>query len=603
MARWLPAVLIGETFLLLASWTWGRCADVQVDFGREAYVAWRLAEGDVLYRDVHSIFGPLSPYWNAAGLRVLGTSLRSLFLLNLGALLAIVALMWLILRRITSRVAATAGILAFLCAFAFAHATRAGSFNFVAPYRHELVHGTVLSLAALLLASRYADARARWRLVACGASLGLLALTKVEPFAAAAAGVAALLLAERRDPRRALPPLGVVGSAAAAVFVLAVLALAIRLPWPDALRGAGATFVTATSAAYNSSPFVRHSMGLAELGPNVRALIFWCAVYLGWLAVGALAARVLRRWRGGWCAAATGLAVAALVWPVWPRIAWADAARPLPVVVLAVALATVATLPRYGEGEDRVRIATRLAVAVYAFVMIAKIALTARAYFYGFALAPAAMLLLVAAALDWLPAALERRGYSGAAFRGVAAALLLLAVHAHLRATSFQLSRQRYAFGAGADRILGDERARALASAGDTLRATMQADDTLAVLPEGLLLNYVLRRPNPSPYVDYMPSEVGHYGERLLVDALSRRPPDWIALVEKDTSEYGPRYFGHDYGMTIGAWVAGAYRPVSLVGSPPFTGAGFGVLLLRHGGGASGSERVGLASGGGSVTP
>ena len=107
LARWLPAVVVAETFLLLAAWTWARCADPQVDFGREIYVPWRLAEGDVLYRDVHSVFGPLSPYVNAAAFRLLGTSIRSLSLLNLAILAIIVVLMWTLLRRITTRLAAT----------------------------------------------------------------------------------------------------------------------------------------------------------------------------------------------------------------------------------------------------------------------------------------------------------------------------------------------------------------------------------------------------------------------------------------------------------------------------------------------------------------
>lgn len=37
-----------------------------VDFGRELYVPWRLAEGDALFRDVVHFNGPLSPYLNAA---------------------------------------------------------------------------------------------------------------------------------------------------------------------------------------------------------------------------------------------------------------------------------------------------------------------------------------------------------------------------------------------------------------------------------------------------------------------------------------------------------------------------------------------------------
>jgi len=584
LLHWLPAIVISDTFLLLSAWTWGRCADPQIDFGREVYVAWRLSEGDVLYRDVHSIFGPLSPYWNAAGLAILGTSIRSLTLLNLGTIAVIVALMWALLRRFSSRLAGTTGIVVFLCAFAFAHTVRPGSFNFVAPYRHELVHAAVLSLGALLLASMYLESLRTSLLITCGMALGALALTKVEPFAATCAGVAAILVAGEPRLRPCSRRLIVVAGSAALVFATAVLALALRLPLRDALRGAGATFITLMSPAFNSSPFVRLAMGVAELGTNLRALWWWCLVYGVWGMAGTLAAIRLRRWSSPWAGAIAAGMVGGALWPLWRTIAWSDAARPLPLVALVIAAGSAVALRR-SEGGQRIRHATILGFAVYAVVLIAKIGLTARTYHYGFALAPPALLLLVAFALDWWPSALERRGYNGWVFRGIALALLALAVHAHLRATSFQLSRKRYALGEGADRIYGDEKAEILARAAAVLSASAAPPDTLAVFPEALLLNYVLRMRNPSPYAYYMPSEVQHYGERTLLDALSRSPPEWIAFVDTETSDFGVRYFGQDYGVAIFRWTLEHYEPISLVGPRPFSGNGFGVAILRRRGG------------------
>ena len=54
----LCGVAVGAAML---AWTWGTWPDVLVDFGGELYVPWRLAEGDVLYRDVAYFTGPLSP--------------------------------------------------------------------------------------------------------------------------------------------------------------------------------------------------------------------------------------------------------------------------------------------------------------------------------------------------------------------------------------------------------------------------------------------------------------------------------------------------------------------------------------------------------------
>ena len=45
--------------------TWGGWPDVLIDYGKELTIAWELAEGRALYRDVAYFLGPLSPYLNA----------------------------------------------------------------------------------------------------------------------------------------------------------------------------------------------------------------------------------------------------------------------------------------------------------------------------------------------------------------------------------------------------------------------------------------------------------------------------------------------------------------------------------------------------------
>src|SRR5580765_937542 len=100
MRKWLGPLLGFAVALAMLLWTWGTWPDPLVDFGGELYVPWRLAEGDVLYRDVAYFTGPLSPYLNAALFRVFGTSLLALVLLNLLVLAGIAALLHRLLARI-----------------------------------------------------------------------------------------------------------------------------------------------------------------------------------------------------------------------------------------------------------------------------------------------------------------------------------------------------------------------------------------------------------------------------------------------------------------------------------------------------------------------
>jgi len=63
--------------------SWLKWPEPQIDFGTQLYAPWRLAEGDVLYRDVAQNYGPLSQYFNALLFVVFGPGLVVLVTANL----------------------------------------------------------------------------------------------------------------------------------------------------------------------------------------------------------------------------------------------------------------------------------------------------------------------------------------------------------------------------------------------------------------------------------------------------------------------------------------------------------------------------------------
>jgi hypothetical protein len=113
-------------------------------------------------------------------------------------------------------------------------------------------------------------------------------------------------------------------------------------------------------------------------------------------------------------------------------------------------------------------------------------------------------------------------------------------------------------------------------------RRTIPSGSTLAAIPEGVMLNYLLRLRNPTPYVNLMPPEMRMFGEGRILAAYREHPPDFIALVHKNTSEFGYRFFGRDYGVEMGRWIDDQYEPVSLAGKLPFHDENFGILLVRR---------------------
>src|SRR5262245_39984226 len=106
-------------FVSLATWSWRKWTDVHIDFGNELYVAWRLSEGDVLYRDLAQRNGPLSFYVNALLFRAFGVSLMTLVVANLVLLALLCAGVFRLLRLAAGHLAAAAAVAVLLTVFAF----------------------------------------------------------------------------------------------------------------------------------------------------------------------------------------------------------------------------------------------------------------------------------------------------------------------------------------------------------------------------------------------------------------------------------------------------------------------------------------------------
>jgi hypothetical protein len=61
--------------------------------------------------------------------------------------------------------------------------------------------------------------------------------------------------------------------------------------------------------------------------------------------------------------------------------------------------------------------------------------------------------------------------------------------------------------------------------------------------------------------------EVWAFGETNMLAAYEKNPPDYIVLVQRDSSEYGVPYFGMEkgYGFDVMQWVRRNYSPCGVV--------------------------------------
>jgi hypothetical protein len=109
----------------------------------------------------------------------------------------------------------------------------------------------------------------------------------------------------------------------------------------------------------------------------------------------------------------------------------------------------------------------------------------------------------------------------------------------------------------------------------------MSANDTLVVMPDGVMLNYLSRKRNPSRYFEFTPNFVEATGEEKIINEFSLNPPSFIILSKKDTSEHGAKYFGANYAHNIYSWIINNYDKVSALGDPTLTGEDYGIIIYK----------------------
>lgn len=581
--------LLAIVGLVMAWFSWGKWPDVLVDFGRELYVPWQLSQGKVLYQDITHLFGPLSQYFNATLFRCFGVSIITLVLVNFALLIILLGLLNSVFSQLSSRLAATFSCLIFLLLFTFNQYGYCGNFNYICPYSHELTHGLILDFIALVIFLRYLKRRRLIYLFACGLTLGLVFLTKTECFIAGEfALLSGIILngwSERSEKRAIGRELLLYFSGQVVPAVLAFVLLTLAMPPGRALTGLLGSWIFMFKQRSVSSQFYRNIMGVDDLKRNLILLLIESIAYLAILGFAAWASM---RWR------LTGKKRVGLIVTIFAipagllfffryHISWLELLRPLPVLMLSLSLAFGYDLYRHrADRQVAQRRIGQITLVIFAFLMMLKMFLNVHLYHYGFALAMPATLLGICVVFYWIPQLIRKKGVDPLPYLALVSACLLIAIFAHLQLNAMVLKMKRYVVHDQADWFFVEKRGTAVTVAQQEIEKRSRPEQTLAVFPDSPMLNYLSRRRNPTPYINFMPSVMNLYGEDVMLQAYKDNPPDFIAFVNRDTTEDGYAAFGQDFGQKIFSWIKDNYQSIGQIGEMPFVSKRFGILLLQR---------------------
>ncbi len=191
-------------------------------------------------------------------------------------------------------------------------------------------------------------------------------------------------------------------------------------------------------------------------------------------------------------------------------------------------------------------------------------------------------MVLLATLLGWIPEWLDRQRASGAFFQLVVLAIVTGAVAALL----YDGVRPQYAdrnlagVGEGRDAFRADRgRAGEVRSLLGEIVEMVGRDQTVAVVPQGPMLNYLSRRPNSTRFLNLMPPEIVSAGEERVLAAYRARPPDFVVLVGSQLTPRGMHLDGEEYGRHLLEWMLANYRPIRDTRGPK---ASLGLILLKY---------------------
>jgi 4-amino-4-deoxy-L-arabinose transferase-like glycosyltransferase len=560
-----PQSAIRALFAALLAVSWQRWTSVIADSGRELDLPLRLLRGEALYRDVHYLYPPFSPYFNALLYRLFGTHLS---VLQISGALCSLALIWLcyrLARRLMSEwesALAVGGVVVW-CVF-----KPAG--NLISPYSYAALHASVFALTAVWLTLKYVEREQAKHLVCAGLCLGLAAVTKQEfALAAALTAMAALSFVHRYDWRALLRGLALAAGPALLIALPVYAWLLSRFGWALLVEDCHLFFthLPASLVFYNaqrtglSQPLASlwQMLGAAAVCAAAVSLVSWWSVrrsapVLAWRALLGLGGALLlvllvaTTSRGQWDGSplrALPLLLLALIWLEWRR------GKP-------------------GHQQS----AALFILAVYSLAVLGRVALRVPSGgAFGSFFLPTSLVLIYFWLTHRWPETLARWTQAPQAAttaralgRGLlVAAWLVTAVVFGVRYRknfSYEITTPRGTFHTTAN--IGPAYREAL----DFIATHTQPGEAIAVLPEGSDLAFFSVRQMPLRHQILIPGLMSAHDEAAAIELLEQQQVRYVLIVNRPMREFGAVAFGRDFYQRLGGWLEEHYRVRKICGAP-----------------------------------
>jgi len=116
----------------------------------------------------------------------------------------------------------------------------------------------------------------------------------------------------------------------------------------------------------------------------------------------------------------------------------------------------------------------------------------------------------------------------------------------------------------------------------DYLRNNVPSGKTISIFPEGASIYFLTGIKPAYRYSNVLPELFYQLGEDKMLASFSKANPDYVVIVQRDTSDHGAASFGKNYAQKLYAWILSNYTVVQQFGPYPFTSPEFGVAVFKR---------------------
>ena len=580
--EFLPHLIIIGTFCFLLSQTWLRWGDLVIDTGSALQLPAELLKGKVLYNDVLSLYGFLPPYLIAGLYKLFGISVNTLVYAGIALTLIVSFTVYRIARFFLDQGFSTLLVVNFLFVLAFGNYVTSGIFNFILPYTFAATFFMTFTALSLYFFLKFIFLGNEKNLLIWATLFTAACLCRLESALAVwpAFGLSGFILAAKPQNAGRFKMLAYIISP----FLAAALSYCLFFMATHTFHVFQETFMGSIKVVADT-PVSKEWSGLKDvplsLSQTSSSFLLHIAIFF---ALAMLYRIVNQSGDGNKTSTQTIIPLLAaflFFMTLKQSSVYEFQYRCLTLILLCGTIAYFSQALSRASTRHSLGLLTLFATS---FLVTYRIFLATTSYQYGFSLLTLPLICYYIFFGDIVKSTLENRCKipEGLLSTAIAVFFMLMIIPFWEHSSGNYKNHDKFVATLKGNLYCNNRKQTDLFwKSVDYLKKNAPQNSTVAVFPEGVGINFFADRPTAFRHYSFLPEDINLFGEDKILSEMKAVKIDYIVILTRETSDFGPTSFGVDYAKKIQKWIDDSYIPIKQFGAKPYASNAVGMLILK----------------------